>query len=346
MKLHYWIIILFSFSIILGGWFVYTEIYTAEAQDRDVVTFRINEKESVKEISEKLEKKNIIRNRWLFEKYLSFKNLDTKVRPGTFKVKEPITIARVATALKNPQKNELEITVIPGWNLYKLGSYFEDKNIIRDKSQLYRVTGRPAEVTENYYLDIFKKTPAILKSKPRGISLEGYIRPDTYRISKDSSIEEIIIRLVKSRQKQFSEQLFNKIKQEERTVHEVLTVASILEKEVQRQKDKRKVADIIWRRLRQDWPLQMDSTVHYIHGETDTKFTTDKQRSSKNSYNTYEYSNLPPGPISNPSLKSIKAAVSPKENGYWYFLTDESGKAHFSKTLQEHNRKVQRYLRE
>jgi len=339
------VIVILFLSFIVGGWFLYTEIYTAEAQNSDAVTFEIKEQENLTDVTKRLEQRNIIRNKWLFEKYLSLKGLDKKVRPGKFKVTSPITLARVAQSLKNPAVNETEITIIPGWNLYDIAAYFERKNIIRNKDQFFQIAGIPTQETDNYYIDIFSDTPALLESKPRGVSLEGYLRPDTYKIYKDSSIEEIVKKLVRARADQFDQQMFQQMKEKERTVHEILTVASMLESEVKDKEDKRKVADILWRRLKKDWPLQMDSTVHYIAGKTDTKFTTDEQRGSLNSFNTYKYPGLPPGPISNPSLDSIKAAINPIENDYFYFLTDSNSKVHYAETLSEHNRNVQKYIR-
>ncbi|MFB6226242.1 MAG: endolytic transglycosylase MltG [Candidatus Paceibacteria bacterium] len=339
------IVSIFVFISVLGGWFIYSEIYSAQAQYEQAVTFEIQEDESIKEISKKLEKKGVIRSRWLFEKYLTFRGLDTKVRPGNFKVQPPITLARVAEALKRPENNQMKITIIPGWDLHKLADYFESKNIIRSQDQLYKITGKPAQKTDNTYVDIFDKPPTLLKSKPRGVNLEGYLRPDTYKIYKDSSIEEIIKKLIRARSEQFTDDMYSQVKQKGRTIHEVLTVASMLEREVQTKTDKKKVADILWRRLEAGWQLQMDSTVHYIHGEADTKFTTDKQRSSSNPYNTYEYTGLPPGPISIPSLESIQAAIEPTENDYWYFLTDSENRVHYAKNLRQHNINVERYIK-
>lgn len=340
-----WLLTIFALTCLLGGWFLYSELYTAQTQHDKPVTFQVKEQDDLKGVSKKLEQKNIIRNRWLFEKYLFLTGLDTKIRPGRFKVQSPITLERVAKALTSPEKNEMEITIIPGWDLYKIADYFEDKNILRSKEQLYQVTGKPARENSDQYSDIFTQQLRLLKSKPAEVSLEGYIRPDTYKIYKDSSPEEIVKKLVRARSDQFTDEMFRKIEQKNKTVHEVITIASLLEKEVQTKEDKKKVADILWRRLEAGWLLQMDSTVHYIHGKTDTKFTTDRQRSSSNPYNTYEHTGLPPGPIANPSLESIKAAINPTENSYWYFLTDSKNKVHYAKNLRRHNINVERYIK-
>jgi UPF0755 protein len=122
-------------------------------------------------------------------------------------------------------------------------------------------------------------------------------------------------------------------------------MASLIEDEARTPEDRRLVSDILRRRLAKGWALQLDSTVHYAVDKTGTVFTTDRERDSLSLWNTYKYPGLPPGPISNPSLDSIDAALNPTKNDNWYFLSGTDGKMHYATTLEEHTANRYKYLR-
>ncbi|MFA4831369.1 MAG: endolytic transglycosylase MltG [Patescibacteria group bacterium] len=331
-----------------GGWFVISEIYTAEAQDIDAVQFEIKKGETVAALAERLEQEQVIRSARLFKKYLVWKSLDKAVKAGKFEVKRPITIARAAEALASPGLSERTITIIPGWTIRDIAQYLEREGIA-PAEEITELVGWPAV---NYKIanDIGKPTEiynnvSVLRDKPRFVSLEGYLAPDTYRIYNDATIKDIIDKLINERDKQFTVRMYEDIKKAERNVHEVMTIASIVEREVRGAEDKKKAADIFWRRYDLNWALQADSTVHYAAGKIGDVFTTKEDRDSLSAWNTYRYPGLPPSPISNPSLESIMAAIYPEKNGYWYFATTFDGEVKYAKTLEEHNRNVQKYLR-
>lgn len=331
----------------LSFWFLYSEIYTSIALDVDHVEFVVKQGDSVQALANNLEEKHIIRHTWLFSKYLAWKKADRDIREGTFVVERPITLARVVAALKNPSVNERTITIIPGWDLRDIAEYFE-KEGIASSTALYAVTGEPAY--DYARVGAYAPQPfddvRVLKDKTDYFGLEGYIAPDTYRVFKDASITDIVYKLVDERDLQFSEQMYTAIKASGRSVHEIMTMASILEREVRIKEDKTKVSDIFWKRHDAGMGLQADSTVHYAVGKEGELFTTPEDRDSLSPWNTYKYPGLPPGPICNPGLDSIMAAIYPEKNDYWYFLTTlDTGEVKYAKTLEEHNRNVQRYLR-
>ena len=171
--------------------------------------------------------------------------------------------------------------------------------------------------------------------------------PETYRIFVNESLEDIIERLLRHRSQQIDSDLREHIVDSGRTFHEVLTMASILEKESPGGEDMPMIADLFWRRFDAGIALQADSTVHYIFdGNDGSVFTTAAQRNSANLWNTYKYPGLPPGPIGTPSLAAIRAAVNPTANEYWYFITTlDTGEVKYARTLAEHNANVAKYLR-
>jgi UPF0755 protein len=176
----------------------------------------------------------------------------------------------------------------------------------------------------------------IFKEKPAHASYEGYLAPETYRFFADASIIDIVKKLIDQRDTEITSEMRLAVERSGRSWHEIIIMASILEKEVRDPGDKAIVADMLWRRLAKGWALQVDSSVHYITDRTGDVFTKEKERQIDSPWNTYQYPGLPLGPISNPGLESIIAAIYPEKNSYWYFLTGKDGAVHYGKTLEEH----------
>lgn len=333
--------------VLVGVWYVYSGIYRAEAQPgAESLTFEVQEGDNASTLASRLEEKNIIRNKTLFEWYVRFKKVDTKIHRGTFTVYQPVTIAHIAQKLQDPSLDEVTITIIPGWNVRDIAAELEE-NGVATKEEVYALVGEPAV---DYRARADKPTlqvnAAILRDKPDYVSFEGYFRPDTYRFFKDATAEEILSRFVQERNRQLAQSIIELKGKEDRSLHDVMTMASILEKEVRSHEDKKMVADIFWKRHDVGMGLQADSTVHYVSGRGGDVFTTNAERDSENIWNTYKYPGLPPGPISTPGLESIDAAANPTPNDYWYFITElDTGKVHYAKTLEEHNANIQKYLR-
>ncbi len=332
-------------TVFFGMWFLYHALYVAEAQNAEEINFTVNKGETIEQLADRLKTENIIENKWLFKKYLVFKEMDQRVQAGNFTVLYPITLARVVSALQNPiAQNEKVITIIPGWDIRDLAKYFVSKDLIKDEKSFYDIVGKPATLypngapSLNYDIEILDK-------KPDNVSYEGYFAPDTYRIFEDATIDDILQKLIFQQNKIITAKMREDITKSGRTLHEVLTMASIIEKEVKTPSEKAKVADIFWKRYDKGWALQADSTVHYVTGREGDVFTTSEERKINNPWNTYEVAGLPPGPISAPDIDSIKAAIYPEKNDYWYFLTTSDGEVKYSKTLDEHNANVQKYLR-
>jgi UPF0755 protein len=176
--------------------------------------------------------------------------------------------------------------------------------------------------------------------------LEGYLFPDTYRISRSSFPDELTYKLLTNFSEKFSPELRAEIFRQGKTIEEVVILASILEREVRSDEDRALVADLFWRRIAAGMALQADSTVHFIVGsDGSTVYTSDTDRDVDSPYNTYKYRGLPPGPISNPGLSAITAAIYPTPNAYWYFLTDANGAVHYAQTNEEQNANKYKFLR-
>ncbi len=173
-----------------------------------------------------------------------------------------------------------------------------------------------------------------------GESAEGYLVPDTYNLVKALTPEEILEIMVRPFRRKFTPEMERKAAEEGLSVHDVVTIASIIEKETRIPEEKPLISSVIRKRISIGMPLQMDPTVIYGVGRFDGTVTR-KDLQTPGPYNTYLNLGLPPGPIANPGPSSIAAAIEPSETEYLYFVSKNDGSHAFSRTLSEHNRAVE-----
>lgn len=244
-----------------------------------------------------------------------------------------------------PPRPTLTITIIPGWNLRQVADYLIKQGLAKDRAEVFAITGAPAAKGSAASASLVAPNAKILADMPSGVGLEGYLAPETYQVYRDAPLADIIQKVVLERDAQFGSDWYAELDAQRRSVHQALTMASIIEEEVRFDTDRAMVADILWRRIQQNWPLQVDSSIHYLLGSIGTVYTSDKDRAIDSPWNTYKYPGLPPGPIGNPGIASIQAALYPEKNDYWYFLSDSQGKIHYAKTLAEQAANSARYLK-
>ncbi len=172
--------------------------------------------------------------------------------------------------------------------------------------------------------------------------LQGYLFPDSYRFYKETDFDHIIIKMLDNFNNKVYKPLKEKINSNDHSFYEVLTLSSIVEKEMNEDRNRRLAADVFWNRLEINLALQSDATVNYILNTKKLQPTFKDTRTSS-PYNTYMNPGLPPGPINSPSYSSIDATLDPIENDYYYFLVTPDGENLFSKTFEEHNAKKRQY---
>ncbi|MFH1657071.1 MAG: endolytic transglycosylase MltG [bacterium] len=341
-------IIIYSLLIIglFSGYF-WQGIYLPQKVKAEAKYFKIAKGESVWQISERLEEENLIKHQVFFEFYVVCQNKARQLKAGEYLLSPEMNIPEITKALFNGNGKEKKITIIEGWNLKDLGWYFTDTGMFSTE-ELFEVTGSPAVIctdSENLLKPRdFSDQFTLLKDKPKNISLEGYLFPDTYYFSQGTSREEIVEMMLENLDHKFSTELREEVASQQKSIFETITMASLLEKEVKTLEDKKIVAGLLWKRLENNIPLQVDATVIYLTGKkTSNVPLTDTEIDSL--YNTYQYRGLPAGPICNPGLESIVAAVYPEDSPYWYYLSTPEGKTIFSKTLAEHNIAKAKYLK-
>lgn len=173
-------------------------------------------------------------------------------------------------------------------------------------------------------------------------SAEGYLFPDTYLVVRGMTPEQILGRMVQRMQAKLTPELRDRARARGLGVHELLTLASIVEREAVVPEERRLIAAVFWNRLRRGMPLQADPTVQYGAGK-ERQALTRADLEQDTPYNTYQRPGLPPGPIASPGLAAIEAALDPAPVDYLYFVARDDQRHHFSRTLEEHRRAVLRY---
>lgn len=302
----------------------------SKEKDYSPQEFLINSGDKTEDIAQKLQDQGLIFNKYLFLIYnystQKFKNLQA----GNYLLSPSMDIIEITEKINNGEIIEEKITIIEGWTINEIADYLENKNLFLKEVFLENIENHSQEYD-------------FLEDKPKDLGLEGYLFPDTYFISQKTP-QNIIDQMLSNFNNKLSSQLKEEIQKQGKTIFEIITVASLIEKEVKTFEDKKNVSDIIWKRLDVGMPLQIDATIVYITGKKTTTISSEETQIDSE-YNTYKYKGLPKGPICNPGIESILAAIYPSSNQYFYYLSTKEGETIFSKTLEEHNIAKQKYIK-
>lgn len=270
-------------------------------------------------IAKIFKEKGIIRNETLFIIIGKIYGIERKARAGYYLFKKEMTVLDVIKKLLEGKITEYTVTIIEGDSLYEIADKLGNIN---------------PEFKEQLFVLAYNKD--FLKSlRIDAPSLEGYLFPDTYNIPKGLELEEIVKLMVKRFWEVYDERLIEKTKKIGWTINEVVTLASIIEKEAKLDEEKPLISAVYHNRLKIGMPLQADPTAIYgIKRYKDGVTKRDLQ--NKTPYNTYLIKGLPPGPIASPGLKSILAALSPAKVSYLYFVARGDGSHEFSVDYRRH----------
>jgi len=250
-----------------------------------------------------------------------------------------------------PERN---VRLLEGWTNKDMGQYFEREGIWQSEEFLEKAGFPQVDYSQEKDLPKpldFSEQFEFLKDKPKNQGLEGYLYPDTYRIFADGATpEELIVKMLENFDQRLTPQMRADIKKQGRTIFEIVTMASLIEKEAPinyktgDNHDAKIIAGIFWDRIKYGQALQSCASLAYILGINKPQYSTaDTQVESL--YNTYKYRNLPPGPVSNPGILAIEAAIYPIYTNYNYFLTPANSKdIIYSVNYEEHLRNKNKYL--
>lgn len=305
---------------------------------------------SARAVADELAKAGVLRSPRGFVVMIVFRGARDKLQAGTYEFSPrdsgTALLRRLIAGDTSPK--DIGVTFPEGFTLEQIAERLDAQGIAKKEPFLAAASA-----------DRFRGEFPFLQSVPAGASLEGYLFPDTYRFYKDSDPRAVIVRMLT----RFGEQWEVAQRQSgvgsgesgavsptpnaqrpTSSVHALVTIASIVEREVKSEDDRELVAGIFWDRFRAGIGLEADATVRYVTGDWEKPLTV-QDLAHDSPYNTRKYRGLPPGPIGNPGLVSLKSALKPEPSKFGYYLSAPDGRTIFSKTLDEHNHAKAQYLK-
>ncbi len=317
-----------------------------DSADPTEITFVVSSGNSLTRVANNLEDAGLIRSRTVFKYCADFLGYGQKIQAGEYKVTRAMSMRQIMELLTTGDGNPItrNITIIPGWTVRDIAAYLYEQGVIQNEEAFLAPCRTGRDYSAYYYVsDVLSSANAT----SRLFALEGYLAPDTYEIYTNATVNDIIKKLLSQTEAVFKAEYHDRAEQLGMSMDQVITLASMIEKEA-KNADFARVSAVFHNRLRQNIALGSDVTVKYASGVKRMALTNeDLQVNSL--YNTYTHKGLPLGPICSPSAAAIRAALYPDEQfmgeGYLYFCSMEpgSGELHFSRTLEEHETYVRIY---
>lgn len=359
--------VLIVIGLVTMGW---NSVYEAflmpvDPENTQTVRFTIESGDSISEIGENLEKAHLLRNRTVFRYLVQFLGVTDKISYGTFDLSPSMDVNAIIDELSSGSQNaERTITIIPGWTVEDIADYLYAEGAIQSREEFLNLCRDAAPFAEMSYPIKLAQDMGTLSG--RKYQLEGYLAPDTYRVFRNASAQQIVSTLVEQTNTVIDEVYYAdtiqyevdpetgeyrevvRYRNDDLTLDEIIILASMIEKEAASTEDYARVSAVFTNRMNAGMRLESDPTATYLLG-VDKLALSDEETSAVNNYNTYVIDGLPVGPICNPSAAAMEAALYPDveyvDEGYLYFCAKEptSGELAFARTLEEHEANVAQY---
>ena len=353
--------LVFLVLVAVGGYFGYGYVQESlkpvDASSKDYVTVQIPEGSNVQEIGSTLEKSGLVKHGLIFSLYAKYKNY-SDLKSGYYNLKKSMSTDELIQELQKggtpePQEPVLASLTIPeGYTLEQIAQTVgqlqgEFKEPLTSEAFLAKVQD------ETFISQLVAKYPNLLGSLPTKDSgvryrLEGYLFPATYTIKNSTTVESLIDEMVAAMDKALSPH-YTTIKDKGLTVNELLSIASLVEKEGAKTEDRKTIAGVFYNRLNLGMPLQSNIAILYAEGKLGQKISLADDAAIDTNidspYNVYTHLGLMPGPVDSPSLDAIEASVNQTKSDYLYFVANvEDGKVYFAATKEEHDQNVAEHI--
>ena len=308
------------------GWVAANDVLALNKPEK-TATITITNDDSFGDVAEKLKDEGLIEYKFLFNLFATFTRSKDDVVAGTFTLNTDMDYRALLSGMSANSATRATVTVtIPeGYTVDQIFTLLEEKGVasVEDLQDMAANHDYAFSFLQDLELGDYHR-------------LEGYLYPDTYEFTTPQNPLYVINKMLVRFDEQFTDAMRQEVADSGRTIHEIITIASMIEKETDGN-DRADIASVIYNRLnnpsgRTQGYLQIDATLAYINGG---KVPTEADKSIDSPYNTYLYKGLPAGPISNPGLESIKAAMNPNSTSYYYYALGDDGVHHFFKTLRE-----------
>ena len=308
--------------IIGGGLGALYLIPNTFAQDDGTQVLVIEKGQTGSEIADMLFERGLIRSTQGFKLWLYLSGTNDKLQTGHYQIPNKVTVRELISLLQEGHVESIRVTIPEG---YSVG----DIAIVLEKNQIMKAKDFLAEAKT------YVPYPYMKGTKPATYPVEGFLFPSTYEIPVGATPREVIQMMADEMNRYLTPAVKKQIQAQHMSIHDFVTLASIVERESLFDADRPTIAGVFKKRLAHGIPLQSDATISYVLGYAKENVTIgDTQLQSP--YNTYVSKGLPPGPIANPGKKSLDAVLHSENTDYLYFVADKEGHNHFSKTYEEH----------
>jgi len=306
-----------------------TNSETISIPEEKKVHVKIREGLSTAEIADRLAEKGVINSSLKFRLLARLRGYDDKLRPGAYTFTLDMSEDEVFSKLLTGEKKLIQFTVPEGFGVKEIAERLYNLDLA-DKEEFLKAA-------ENFspYSYMRKRQNVFFAS-------EGFLFPDTYTVENDVEIEEILDLMTKNFDEKLTQEMRLQAAAMNLSVYDLITLASLVEREVRFPEDRPIVAQVFLKRLKLNMPLQTDATLQYLM-DTPKEDVTIEDTQIDSPYNTYQHVGLPPGPIANPGMASIEAILHPAETDFLYFVADRHGHNHYAYTYEEHLNLVNKY---
>jgi UPF0755 protein len=303
--------------------FLVIDYFTVPTLDEKVerVPFIISKGASINAIADSLQIKGLIDDKELFILWLTTLDKDRMIKAGYYEIPKGLNYAQLITFLSQAPAKEMIVTLIEGWR----------------KEEIAEELHKELDINKEKFMQRVHDSVYIKQLGIKAETLEGYLLPDTYHFYWGVNEQSVIDYLVNKCFEIFTDPIFVRLDSMKMTMHEVLTLASIIEGEAILDEEREIISSVYHNRLKRRIKLQADPTIQYILAGSPRRLLL-KDLEVDSPYNTYKYYGLPPGPISNPGKKSILAAIFPAKTNYIFFVAKGDGSHTFSRSAAEHQR--------
>lgn len=334
-------------AVIFVTWYN-NAIYTPMDGEAEI-SFRVESGASLVNIADDLETAGVIKSKDALKLYLRLNNLDPVIKAGDYDFEGDLTVPELIEVLEaGTFKPATQVTVQEGLLNEDIAEIFTSELSSAGDNKEFSSTEFLDIIANPNNYDFSEEVDQFLAiAKPADKPLGGYLFPDTYNVGTDATAQNIIEMMILNLQKRLKDNDIDptEVATNQSTLsnfYEVLTLASIIEREAGRNDDASVVSSVFHNRLAANYPLQADSTVNFVTGKNDAGvLISDTKIDSP--YNTYKYSGLPPTPINNPGIRSIKAAMNPADTDYFFFWHSSTGQVYFAVTYEQHQANIRNY---
>lgn len=323
-------VLLVGLMVIIAATVLVRTIYSqnlkpvSDSQKNQLVT--IKEGATLSTIADQLQQQGLIRSSWAFKLYVSSKQVRNDLQAGTYAFSPSLSVQQIVTKLTQGKIATNNVTILPAQRIDQI------------RASLINDGFTPGDVDTALNPATYADNPALV-DKPAGASLEGYLYPDSFQKTATTTAKQIIEQSLAEMQNQLTPDIRSAFAKHGLSTYQGIVLASIVEQEVSKQSDRDQVSQVFLSRLQQNMTLGSDVTARYgaiVAGQAPS-LTYDSP------YNTLIHKGLPPTPISNVSVSSLRAVAYPADTDWLYFVTGDDGTTYFSKTLEDHEALTKQY---